>query len=432
MARYTDILGMNTRNVKYLRINSHKGRKIADSKLLTKSVLRRNKVPHPKLITIINNFSDLQKFDFLSLKSGFVVKPSEGLGGDGILVVKKMAVYAGEWIMMGGKKVDIEELKVHIGGILEGQFSRNRTPDSALIEERIKIHPKFKRYALGGTPDIRVVVYNSVPTMAMLRLPTKESDGKANLHQGAIGVGIDVATGITTYAVHYDTLITRIPDNGRKVNGIVIPDWDNLLNVAVDAQKASGLGYVGVDIVVDEDKGPMVLEVNDQPGLQIQLANRRGLHSRLKRVENLEVHGRYKGVQIAKVLFAESFSDKVKINQGRKIVGIFEKIRLINSNNKKVEVVAKIDTGALNVSIDETLANDLGLLKPENILYDAKIGSALGSESRPVIEVEFILQGQKIKAMANIADRSKMRAPVLIGSKCLQNFMVDASIIENW
>jgi len=37
--------------------------------------------------------------------------------------------------------------------------------------------------------------------MAMLRLPTKESGGKANLQQGAIGLGIDMASGVTTSAV---------------------------------------------------------------------------------------------------------------------------------------------------------------------------------------------------------------------------------------
>jgi len=38
--------------------------------------------------------------------------------------------------------------------------------------------------------------------MGELRLPTKDSSGKANLHLGGIGVGIDMGTGVTTTAIH--------------------------------------------------------------------------------------------------------------------------------------------------------------------------------------------------------------------------------------
>ena len=427
MPVYSDILGMNTRNVRYLRLNKGKGRRIADSKLLTKTVLKKKRVPHPQLITIIENYSDMQMFDFLSLKSGFVLKPSEGLGGDGIVVVKKPSMYAGEWITMSGEIVNLESLKVHIGGILEGQFSRNRTPDICIIEERIKIHPKFRKYAHGGTPDVRVIVFNSVPVMAMLRLPTKESNGKANLHQGAIGVGVDLATGITTYAVHNDTLISYIPGTEKKVNGIVIPDWEEILKVAIDAQHASTLNYAGIDLVVDEEKGPLVLEINDQPGLQIQVANRRGLYSRLKRVENLEISGRYKGMQIAQLLFAESFSDKVKINQGQKVLGIYEEVQLFDDHCKKHSVLAKMDTGAYSASIDEGLATKLGLMSKKNVLYKKTVKSALGRQKRPVIEMEFMLKGRKINAMATVVDRSKLNAPILVGQKYLQGYMLDPS-----
>jgi len=43
-----------------------------------------------------------------------------------------------------------------------------------------------------GLPDIRVIAYNMVPVMAMMRIPTKESGGKANIHGGACAVGIDI------------------------------------------------------------------------------------------------------------------------------------------------------------------------------------------------------------------------------------------------
>jgi len=433
MAQLSDLLGMNGRNINYLRLNKRFGREVADSKLLTKKYLKKKKVAHPKIIGILNTLADVDNFDWLSLRDGFVLKPSDGWGGSGILVIKKAGKYAGEWFLMDGKKVNVEDLKLHASDIIEGSYSRNKTPDKVLIEERVKIHPRFNKYAYGGTPDVRVIVYNNIPVMAMLRLPTRESDGKANIHQGAVALGIDLATGITTYAIHgLQESITRIPETNKKVNGLLLPFWNETLKVSIDAQKACKLAYVGVDIVLDEEKGPLVLELNDQPGLGIQIANRAGLLGRLKRIEGLEVKSKYKGIQIAKVLFAEDFSDKVKIEQGRKIIGIFEKIQLCDENNKRHTVVAKMDTGAFNASIDRSLAEELGLLKKENVLFETDVESSLGKEVRPVIETEFWLGGRKIKALTHVANRSKLRSRMLVGRKYLKSFLVDPSKIKNY
>lgn len=427
MSKYSDVLGMNTRNVKYLRSNNFLARKIADSKLLSKSVLKKLNVPHPELIAVFKNAKDVNEFDWLSLKKGFVIKPSEGLGGEGIMVVKKIDKYAGEWVLVNNESVNIDDLKLHVSNILEGQYSRNKSPDYALVEERIKIHPKFLKYAYRGTPDIRIIVFNRVPIMAMLRLPTRGSNGKANLHQGAIGLGVDMATGITTYAVHYDYLIKYIPETNKKVNGITIPYWEEILKISVDSQIASGLSYAGIDIILDEEKGPLVIEINDQPGLQIQLANRSGLHARLKRVEDLDVVGKYKGIHIAQLLFAESFSDKVKIQRGQKILGIFETIKLRDGKGNMHDVKVKIDTGAYNVSLDKDLAKNLGLLDQKNILYEKSVESALGKQKRAVVEVDFVMHGVRQKAMATIAKRNHLRTPMLIGRRYLKSFMVDPS-----
>jgi len=427
MAKLHHILGMNARNLHYLNLNSHKSREIADSKLLTKKVLKKYNIPHPKLIKTLRTFNDIRNFDWISLNDGFVVKPSEGYGGEGILVIKKATDQPGKWMLMNGKFVNEEDLKLHAMDIIEGSYSRNRSPDQAFIEQRVKIHPKFGKYAYQGTPDIRIIVYNSVPVMAELRLPTKESNGKANLHQGAVGLGVDMATGITTHGVHFDSIITHIPGTGKKVNGLIIPCWTQILKIAIDCQRATGLGYIGVDVVIDEEKGPLVLELNDQPGLQIQIANQAGLVDRLRRIEELDIRDSNKGIQIAEVLFAENFSDKVKAERGRKIVGIFEEIQIKGGDNNKHNVIAKMDTGAYSVSVDRSLAQELGLLSKSNILYEEIFQSSLGKETRPVIEVELWLQGQKIKALANISNRSHLRSQILIGRKYLQDFMVDPS-----
>jgi len=257
----------------------------------------------------------------------------------------------------------------------------------AMIEDRVKKHPRFKRYAYQGTPDIRVIVFNKVPVMAMLRLPTPESRGRANLHQGALGVGIDLSTGITTTAVHWDKPIRAMPSNPSnpsvtlKLNGLRIPWWDQILELAIQVQTIVPLGIMAVDFLLDPDKGPMIIELTSRPGLSIQLANQAGLKRRIERVEGLDILPG-KGIEVAKALFAERFADKVVADRGQKIVSVFETAKLRDTKSEKHEISAKLDTGAFRSSIDRQLATDLGLLGSRTVLWHDTYVSALGRQQR--------------------------------------------------
>lgn len=134
-----------------------------------------------------------------------------------------------------------------------------------------------------------MVVYRGYPLMAMMRLSTHASDGKANLHQGAIGVGLDLASGRATQAVQYDRPVHHHPDTGRRLNELQIPDWTRLLELAAGCYEMSGLGYLGTDMVLDRHRGPLLLELNARPGLAIQMANRCGL---APRVAHIDAHER--------------------------------------------------------------------------------------------------------------------------------------------
>lgn len=426
MAKWKDILGKNARNRIYLRFNKKKARRLADSKLRTKSLLLKHDLPAPKLFAVFKKPEEIMQFAWEDLPGNFVLKPSEGYGGEGIIVVKKKAKWAGEWELMDGSIVNIGFLRMHALDILAGKYSLHGLRDRAFVEERIKIHKVFRKYAFQGTPDVRVIVFNKVPVMAMLRLPTRESHGKANLHQGAIGVGIDMATGITTYGVVYNQPIKYLPGTKRKLNGIKIPFWSRILEFSICIQEIlPSLGFLAVDFVLDRKKGPMILEINARPGLSIQIANRAGLRRRLERVEGLKVRNVEHGVKIAKALFAESFADKVKAEEGIKIVNVFEEVEVLATDGKtRIPVRAKIDTGAFRTSIDRGLAEELGLLEPENILFERYARGALGRKKRPVIELIFYLKGKKMKTAVSVSDRSKLRAPLLIGRNDLQPFLV--------
>jgi len=416
----TDILGMNARNHLYQsKYNSRKAKRIADSKLKTKKILRQAKLGVPMLYRIFKSVAKLEHFDFTKLPESFVVKPSQGLGGEGILVVD-----GGQTV--DGQPITPADLKLHILDILSGRYSMLDLPDRAFIEERVRVHPRFKPISAAGTPDIGVLVFNRIPVMAFLRLPTKESHGKANMFQGAVACGIDLASGMTTGAIKHTGTIKFFPETRRKLKGIKIPRWDKVLELAAAAAETVGLGYCRVDVALQPNltrdgklkSQPMVLEVNAQPGLKIQLANQAGLRRRLERVEGLKVKTLDQGIEIGKQLFG--LGETVETAEGGTIrVGVFEDLEIEDFLGERHAIKAKLDTGAFRSSIDEDLAKKLGLLDPENILLNIGYRSALGREERPVVGLTFYLKDRKIKTSASISDRSKLKRPMIIGRRDL-------------
>lgn len=448
LRKYRQFLTKNERNKVYLRKNTMAGKIIADSKYKTKKLLIKNGVAVPQLIKRFKSVEEVEKFRWEDLEGNFVIKPESGYGGEGIIIIRKRGKWAGEWQKMNGDIVTSMDLALHCQEILAGRYSLHAMPDKVLIEERIKIHPLFLALTKTGTPDIRVIVYNQIPVMAMFRIPTEKSGGKANLHQGAIGLGIDLATGITTFGVQGGENVVRIYDHGkkkyRKVNGIKIPFWKEILETAINCQKAvPSLGFIGVDIVLDKEKGPEVLEVNARPGLSIQICNKAGLRARMEKVDEVEVRSVEHAITLAKYLFGESFFDKIEAKEKNKMIDAEETIRIKipkgfspdfnksqiikQGKHRVVEVKAKIDTGALRSSIDERLANKLGLLAEDKVLYYRHYRSALGkAHERPVVGLTFWIKGKKIVTAVNVANREGLRVRFLIGRKDLNGFLISA------
>jgi alpha-L-glutamate ligase-like protein len=458
--RNNGILGMNSRNLTYIRPNNLKSAKrLADDKLRSKVRLRKNGLPVPKLIAKITNWEELDDFDFSKLPTSFVLKPNLGLGGEGILVVYGKRKNQNTWIKADRSAVTEDDIKNHIRNILDGSFSRTHTPDIAFFEERVKLSKVFKPYSYKGIPDVRVIVYNNVPVMAMLRLSTKESEGKANLQQGGIGCGIDMATGTTTTALQGKMkMIEYLPGTRLPLSGIKIPYWKEILGMAIKAQKVTNIGFLGADVSIDRDDGPVFLELNVRPGLSIQVANSEGLLKRLQRVEGLKVKSVEHGVRLAQNLFGGEIEEEIEELSGKKIIGTVEKIKLIGKEGLEKEVEAKIDTGAYSTSIDTELARELGfesvidyfdkIEKPENFSRDnvkeiekdlrkkylsgnedladiAAVYSSSGVTIRPKIKLKFIMDRESVIAKVNIIDRASLNYPIIIGKKDLKKFLVE-------
>lgn len=278
-------LGMNRRNAEYImKYNSRKRFPVVDNKVLTKQLARQCGIPTPELYHVIKHHGDMAGLeDALVSHSEFALKPARGSGGSGIVLIVDRK--PDEFVRQSGRIMSREDFNYHISGILSGIYSLAGQEDVAIVEALIHPAPVFADVTYRGVPDIRIIVYRGVPVMAMTRLPTQASDGKANLHSGAIGAGIDIRTGVTLTAVHRSMVITHHPDTGNAIEGVNVPYWDNLLLTAAKAFEMTGLGYIGVDLVIDLDRGPLLLELNARPGLQIQIANDSGLLTRLQMVD---------------------------------------------------------------------------------------------------------------------------------------------------
>ncbi|WP_250657851.1 alpha-L-glutamate ligase-like protein [Alkalimarinus coralli] len=286
--RQKGIMGMNKRNADFImRYNPRRLYPLVDNKLLTKRLALKNQIAVPELYGVVeiqHQLRDLEKM--LAPYSQFVIKPVHGSGGNGIMVVTGRM--GNGFRKAGGEPITLESLEHHVSNILSGMYSLGGIPDKAIIEYCVQFDPFFEHIIFRGVPDIRVIVFRGVPVSAMIRLPTRESDGKANLHQGAMGIGVDIASGVSCSGVHHDKTLTHHPDTGHSVESIEIPHWRQILNIAVHCADTVGLGYLGVDIVMDRNLGPLMLELNARPGLNVQLANQAGLLKKLEKVENIK------------------------------------------------------------------------------------------------------------------------------------------------
>lgn len=449
---------MNARNLKFIKPgNPKKAIRIVDNKLRTKTVLVKNGLPISDLIGKIRNRKEFYKFDWVNLPSSFVLKPNRGLGGEGIMVTfgrKKN----GKWVLPNNREATLEDIMLRVHNILDGDYSMSGAPDTAFFEERLKIHPSFKLYSYKGIPDVRVVIYNKVPIMAMLRMPTKASNGKANLHKGGIGLGIDIASGLTTYAIQSDRMIDTLPDLKISLRGIKIPYWEEILQLSIQAAGACGLNYAGVDIAIDREKGPVILELNARPGLSIQNANAAPLKERLLRVQGLKVQTAKRGIKLAKELFGGEIEEEVEELTGKKILGIINEIKIKDKKSNWYDVEAKVDTGAGITAIDEELARKLGfgdaidfyqsfnfktvmtkeeveeiskkkiwkeLLKHKDIVNVVKIYSSHGVSYRIELPIKFELAGTIINSNASVITREHLQYDVIIGRRDLKKFLID-------
>ncbi len=279
------ILGMNARNFKIIsKLNKRRLYPLVDDKVQTKELAIKAGIMTTQKIGIIEYQGQVKNFqELIKGHTEFVIKPAHGSGGKGVLVIKE---WKGDtFITASEKRLSYKQVYQHISNILSGLYSLGGRYDVALIEEMVHFSDVFQNFSYQGVPDVRVIVYKGYPAMAMMRLATSESGGRANLHQGAVGVGLDIQTGKTLNAVMHNIPILVHPDTKADLKKLKVPLWREHLLISAKAYEMTGLGYFGADIVLDKDKGPMMLELNARPGLAIQIANATGLKGAIKKID---------------------------------------------------------------------------------------------------------------------------------------------------
>ena len=271
----TKVVGINQRNAQLICPNNPRPfHKLANDKIIAKEILSENEIPCAETYLTISRISEIaEALKKMQQFQSLAIKPANGKGGGGIMILRKGR--NGQWTK-GEKPIAEWKILQHLANIISGVFSGGKS-DRVLVEYCIKPHHFFHQIYPIGVPDFRIILLKEQLVMAMLRVPTDKSEGKANLHQGGLGIGIDLEEGKLNKAFDGKRYLLIHPDSGTKLKGLEIPYWDEMLNISLKTASVFPLDYLGVDIVLDEALGPLVMEVNVRPGLGIQLVNQCGL-----------------------------------------------------------------------------------------------------------------------------------------------------------
>lgn len=288
------VLGNNARISEFILPNNKRSHyPLVDDKIKTDQLARKAGIPVPDLYFTIEHMGDTRTLhENIKHLSDFVVKPARGSKGNGIMIIEGLKwdkdKNKTQFITTRQSSIDYSAFLYYISTILSGLYSLNGQPDKVLIQQRLTVHPVLREMSYQGIPDVRVIVFNGFPVMSMVRLPTSLSGGRGNLHQGAVGCGIDLKSGRLVAAVMNNKVVEKHPDFNIEFKEQQIPYWQETLMLATECSNLVSIGYLGIDIVIHPVLGPQLLEMNARPGLSIQLANKAGLIPRLNQLKHLK------------------------------------------------------------------------------------------------------------------------------------------------
>ena len=409
------LLWQNARNLNYIKeYNTKFARKLADSKLKTKEFLSANSIAIPETIQILDKHEELSNSIFEKLEPPFVVKPNGGFWGKGILVFTKISS-TWSYITNDNQSFSEKELLSHFSDILDWFYSLSWNRDKVMIEKKIELDEEIELLWTFGLPDIRIITFNMVPVMAMLRVPTKQSKWKANLHAGACWVWIDIGTWKLTFITSGGKMIKSIPGIWD-VRWLKLPKWDIALALAVKVQQVTKIWYVGCDIVLDKRDWPLILEINIRPGLEVQVANMAPLKDRLEKVEWIFINSVEKWVRVGRDLFSWDIEEKIKSITWKKVIGSREYL-VFKYLEKDYKYLADIKPSNTKSYIDKNFLIDVLRLDKEDV-------------EKWTIKLETLLLGEEKKTKFIIKDLHNIN--ILLWLNALKWFLIDPFKYKKW
>jgi alpha-L-glutamate ligase-like protein len=409
------LLWQNARNLKYIKgFNSKMAKKLADSKLRTKDFLKTKWISVPETFAVLTKNEQITDEMIIKLSPPFVIKPNAGFGWKWIIVIDKIDS-SGNFVSNSFQVYTKKDLHAHFSNILDWFFSLSWTKDKIIIEKKIEINNEVQILGKYWLPDIRIIVFNMVPVMAMLRIPTEKSWWKANLHSWACAAWIDIWTGRLTYITQHSKIVKSVPWIWD-VRWLVLPDWDKMLDIAVRVQKETGIWYLGCDIVMDNKDWPLLLEMNIRPGLEVQVANLARLKDRLEKVEWININSVEKWVRLWKDLFSWDIEEKIRNLSWKKVLWQREYITL-NHLWKEYKYLTEIDTWKLISVIDRKFLENILKIDDKN-LDDKKI------------QIEVNISGVNKNINFLIKDLGSVN--IILGLNSLRGFLIDPFKYKKW
>jgi len=212
-------------------------------------------VPNRHEIAEVEHLIDYMK---ASGNNKVIIKPISDSRGVGIkqLEIKESDLY------IDNDLVNIQELKTFISG-LDGYFISEYLTQSDFA---LSLYPETIN-------SLRILTMMDPDTnepfiaRAVQRIGTKDSYPTDNFHRGGLSAEIDIETGTLGKAATIPKVgnldwVSHHPDTQTMIEGLVIPDWENIKKELLYlAKKNLNLKYVGWDVVLS-DHGMSVLEGN--------------------------------------------------------------------------------------------------------------------------------------------------------------------------
>ena len=222
--------------------------------------------------------ADLRRFLETHATTPIFGKPRNLSLAAGVIGIEHLSVPDGIVTLTDGEVVGIDTLISDIFGSYAGGY---------LFQRRHRAGPELQRHAGAVIPGLRLVTIRTskgvVPFYAVLKFPSKGA-----MHDGAsrtvrAWANVDCANGqvvrIRPYREPHKPDLTHWQNPDEPLLGMTLPNWDAAVDLAVRAHELfPAHGIIGADIFLT-DQGPLINELNANPGHLYQVAAAVGLRT---------------------------------------------------------------------------------------------------------------------------------------------------------